>query len=81
MTKWITHYNDDYYNPEWGDQPRFTITQNDKYSGWDTDHGAYGYGLPKELAQWICDQLNNSKEECPFKMYLGVWVKKEDEDV
>lgn len=77
MTEWIVNYDYHFYNDEWGDQPRFTITQNPKYPGWDTDHGEYGYGLPKELAQWICDQLNNSKIKCPFKMEQGSWVKDE----
>lgn len=37
----------------------WTITNNPDKNGWNTDGGFDGYGLPKELAQWICNILNN----------------------
>ena len=36
---------------------------------------ADGYGLPKEIAQWICDMLNECGEECPYKMHYGFWER------
>jgi hypothetical protein len=44
--------------------------------GWKTDSGYDGYGLPKELAQWICDILNESEKKCPFSISeYGSWEK------
>lgn len=55
----------------------WTITTNSRYAGWNTDGGYPGYGLPKELAQWICDRLNESNEECPYKTDCDdTWIKK-----
>jgi hypothetical protein len=34
-------------------------------------------GFPKELAQWICDTLNNSAEKCPFVNDGFEWQKLE----
>ncbi len=46
----------------------WTITTNPEYCGWITDSGCDEYGLPKELAQWICDKLNAQDEKPPFIM-------------
>lgn len=56
----------------------WTITTNPKFSGWRTDTGYEGYGLPKELAQWICNQLNKSDEISPYIREKAEWVKYED---
>jgi hypothetical protein len=53
----------------------YSITLDSEYEGWTTDSGTPGYGLPKELAQWICDKLNEHKDECPYHMKWGMWVK------
>lgn len=55
----------------------FTITTNPEFSGWRTDSGYEGYGLPKELAQWICDILNQSEEDPPFIRNNGIWTRNE----
>ncbi len=56
---------------------RFSLTLNKNEPGWNTDSGYVGYGLPKDLAQWICDTLNKSPHECPYKMdEYGMWSKK-----
>ena len=56
----------------------YTITTDPKYSGWNTDSGHTGYGLPKELAEWICNKLNESFEEPPFVViWHNEWRKNE----
>ena len=67
--KWVIHQrplndNDDYkitISP--GSQCHHSMNIDDDYD-W-----------PKELAQWICDQLNNSKEKCPFMNDGWGWQK------
>lgn len=55
---------------------RYSITLNKEYPGWNTDSGYEGYGLPKELAQWICDTLNNHGNDCKYHMdNYGNWEK------
>lgn len=58
------------------DEYSYSITLNEEYGGWRTDSGYPGYGLPKDLAQWICDILNKHQDECPFNMDSGYWEKK-----
>lgn len=53
----------------------YTITLKEGRRGWNTDSGARGYGLPKELAQWICDILNKSGEDCPYTTDGWEWEK------
>ena len=36
----------------------YTITTNPEFSGWNTDSGYEGYGLPKEVASFIVEVLN-----------------------
>ncbi len=56
----------------------WTITNNPEHYGWDTDGGYGGYGLPKELAQWICDVLNKADQDCPyFNTGWGYWKENE----
>jgi hypothetical protein len=74
--KWYIK-QDRYYSPERALQHSFTITLDPEAPGWNTDFGYEVYGLPKELAQWICDILNKSEKECPFHMKCGKWVKNE----
>lgn len=62
---------------EYNDQS-YTITQNPKISGWNTDSGCEGYGLPKDLAQWICDILNEYGKDCPYLTEKYFWKKNEE---
>ena len=74
MTKWQIHQDREATNEEISS---FTLTLNKEHQGWNTDSGYEGYGLPKELAQWICDTLNKHGKDCPYKMEkYGSWVKK-----
>lgn len=54
----------------------WTITTDPEHAGWETDGGADGYGLPKELAQWICDKLNNCGEEPQYVKDFFKWEKR-----
>lgn len=72
--KWKVHYDWEEENDEF-DIHSYTITLNEKYRGWNTDNASARYGLPKELAQWICDKLNSIDEEIPFIMKDGCWKK------
>jgi len=54
----------------------WTITTHPEHDGWETNGGADGYGLPKELAQWICDKLNNCGEQPPYIKYFFNWKKR-----
>lgn len=69
--KWVPHLDREDDNGE----DAWSITNNPEYSGWNTDSGYTGYGLPFELAQWICDQLNKTEEKCPYKNNEGYWEK------
>lgn len=53
----------------------YSITTDPDRAGWCTDSGSPGYRLPKELAIWICKQLNDSKEICPYKLDWCTWEK------
>lgn len=63
--------------PEYENDHKYTITQNPKEPGWRTDSGYDGYGLPKQLAQWICDTLNEHGKDCPYIMCGRWWNKNE----
>ena len=52
----------------------WTITTDPEYFGWKTEEGFQGYGFPKELAQWICDKLNQC-EDPPYVRKRSKWVK------
>lgn len=58
-------------------ESRYSLTTDSKYAGWNTDSGYNGYGLPKELAEWICKILNKSNEEPPMIMGSHMWIKNE----
>ena len=68
---------DRYFSPENEQLHSYTITNDLNFCGWNTDSGYDGYGLPKELAQWICDILNESGKEPPFIMKSYTWKKNE----
>ncbi len=71
--KWYAHQDRD---PELESIESYTLTTNPDKEGWNTDSGYAGYGLPKELAQWICDILNQSGKKCPYEQdRFGLWVK------
>jgi hypothetical protein len=72
--KWKIHLDRE---EDYGDNC-YSITLNEKYEGWRTDSGYAGYGLPKELAQWICDKLNKHGDDCPYHMDNGFWQKNEE---
>lgn len=73
--KWYVHLDRD-DRKEYEKEPRYSITTDIETSGWRTDSGYEGYGLPKELAQWICDTLNKHGKDCPYIMDNGYWGKK-----
>jgi len=73
--KWVIHLDGNQDVNE-KDKSCWSITTNPDYPGWNTDSAYYGYGLPKELAQWICDQLNRSQEICPYEIRYHFWEKK-----
>lgn len=54
----------------------WTITTDPEIEGWKTDSGYEGYGLPKELAEWIVDILNESGKIPPYFRKKGIWIKK-----
>ncbi len=71
MMKWKIHQDREIDDPE---IDSYTLTTQTDKGGWHTDSGYNGYGLPKNLAQWICDVLNESNKECPYKMdSYGCW--------
>lgn len=76
--KWYIHL--DWDNPnDYLDEPNYTITTNPDKRGWCTDMGSKGYGLHKEIAQWICDKLNECGEEPPYIVNeYGFWEKNTD---
>jgi len=68
--KWFIHSEDGFGH----DCSSISMIPNT--AGWETDSGYKSYGLPKELAQWICDRLNESDVECPFTQDWRGWIKK-----
>lgn len=74
--KWYVHLDRE-ESKEYESEHRYSITMEPGHEGWHTDSGYQGYGLPKELAQWICDTLNEHGKDCPYKMYGGWWDKNE----
>jgi hypothetical protein len=72
---WQVHLDRDQEHEE--EDHRYSITLDEKYGGWRTDSGYEGYGLPKGLAQWICETLNKNGKDCPYEMICGYWTKKE----
>ena len=75
--KWKIHQDLYPIDPEI-DAYTIVLSNQEDQGGWDTDSGTDGYGLPKELAQWICDILNESGKDCPYIMDSGYWRKKND---
>lgn len=75
--KWFIK-QDRFFSKEGQELQSWTITTNPEFSGWNTDSGYDGYGLPKELAEWICNHLNTAVfEEPPYIRERGFWVKNE----
>ena len=68
---------DRYSNKKNDELDSWTITTNPDYCGWKTEAGFQGYGLPKELAQWICDKLNQC-DNPPYIRKKGRWEKHEN---
>lgn len=64
---WYVHSNK--YNSNHSEN--CSISTDPKCEGWCTDSGATGYGIPRDLALWICDKLNASKDNSP---YQGCWM-------
>jgi hypothetical protein len=68
--KWVIYQRsgdiNDFYkvtiSPGWRCAPDDNLDDGDDY--------------PEELAQWICDQLNNSTEKCPFVNDGFGWQKR-----
>ncbi len=60
-----------------GSEENYTISLDPKREGWETDSGAVGYGLPKEVAEWIVDVLNSTRGDCGYYMdKWGFWHKR-----
>ena len=76
--KWSVHIEECRKDSKYEEGSRYTITLDAKTPGWRTDSGYEGYGLPKPLAQWICDRLNESDVECPYKMNTWEGFKKRE---
>jgi hypothetical protein len=76
MSEWKVHL-DRKDNEIYKDEARWSITNglDVDCGGWKTDSGYDGYGLPKELAEWICKILNESNTECPYVNNNGYWEK------
>ncbi len=72
---WSVHLDRENH-PDYENENRYSITLNESFGGWNTDSGHEGYGLPKELAEWICKTLNQCPENCPYEMKLRNWEKK-----
>lgn len=72
MTKWYIHLTRLSGEPELDE---YTLTQKEDEPGWNAEGIYNGSGLPKELAQWMCDILNESNKECPYKMGYYRWEK------
>lgn len=53
------------------DRDNWTISPTEGLCGWETDSGQDGYGLPKNIAEWIVHILN--KHECPFECSVTQW--------
>lgn len=66
MSEWFIK-QDRFFSREDQELHSWTITTDPEYCGWETDSGHEKYGLPKELAQWICDRLNECGQEPPYK--------------
>jgi hypothetical protein len=77
--KWKVHLDRDEEEEYYKAECRYSITTDKRHPGWNTDSGYVGYGLPKELAQWICDILNEHGKNCPYTMQDGWWDKNEME--
>lgn len=73
MNKWVIHLDREEADP---DNACWSISLNANQPGWYTDRGYQDYGLPKELAQWICDTLNESNKECPYETDWNGFKKK-----
>ena len=73
--KWQVHLDRD-EREQYKTEPRYSISTDPEYGGWRTDSGYEGYGLPKELAQWMCDVLNKHGADCPYEFSQGWWSKK-----
>lgn len=57
----------------------YTLSMNKDLTGWETDSGAQGYGLPQEVCEWICEILNKSPDTCPFSNEkTGYWRSRDD---
>lgn len=69
----------DYHREYEPDECVYSITLDENSPGWETDSAYPGYGLPKELAEWICSTLNEKINECPYEMSFGYWTLKNRE--
>jgi hypothetical protein len=70
-TKWFIHVDDKNPDP---DTP-YTITSDPRYEGWNTNSGCPGYGLPKQMAEELCEILNKHPEFSWKLNKYGDWKK------
>lgn len=75
--KWFAKHDfDDERSIDRDELHSWTITTNEAFCGWDTDSGTGGYGIPRELAEWVCDKLNTQHEKPPYFVdKFGFWKK------
>ena len=48
--------------PDEPDNAVWTVSLDPEHPGWTTDSGCSGYGLTKNLAQFLCDAANEKEE-------------------
>ncbi len=71
MTEWKPIQDDNASSTE---DESWTLSQVNE-PGWSTDMGYNGYGIPYNVAKWICDRLNESNQKCPYEQDDdGCWI-------
>jgi hypothetical protein len=75
MTFYATKYTYDNQDFREGRQ-NWTISTDPKETGWETDSGYSGYGLPKELAEMVAEAMNKVHPDCTWVRRNMEWLKK-----
>ncbi len=54
---------------------KYTISTRTDVCGWETDSGQCGYGLPREVAEWMVECLNQHQIPRNYKVTnCGEWI-------
>lgn len=57
-------------------EDNWTISVDPDHTGWETNDGEEGNGLPFEVADWICSVLNSTRGDCGYMLdKWGYWKK------